>query len=105
MEWYRPFVFNNMYLTNVNATATAAFNTTVLYGHNNNIVYGFFIVSNNYSLTIFSCIITILLTLAGIFYIVIIIDFILRLMFNNYNYDNYLYSNDYDLIQIGRAHV
>jgi ankyrin repeat protein len=122
MEWYRAFVFNNMYLTNVNATATAtanatatatatvtanatvyaAFNTTLLYGHNNNIVHSFFIVSNNYSLTIFSCIITILLTLAGSFYIVLIIDFILRLMFNNYNYDNYLYSNDYDLIRAVR---
>ena len=115
MEWYKPFVFN-MYLTNATANATANANaiitatatvtptvTPLYYGHNNmtlteSILYSFFIVSDNYSLSIFSSIITILLTFAGTFYIVLIIDFILRLMFNNYNYENYSYDNDVELI-------
>lgn len=79
----------------------------VKYGKNTNlsltenIVHGFVKASDTYSLTIFSCIITILLTLAGIFYIMLIIDCIIRLMFN-YNYDNYLYTNDYNLIRAVR---
>ena len=119
MEWYKPFVFN-MYLTNATATATANATanaiitanatatvtptvTTLYYDHNNmtlteSILYSFFILSDNYSFNIFSCIITILLTFAGTFYIVLIIDFILRLMFNNYNYENYSYDNNVELI-------
>lgn len=119
MEWYKPFVFN-MYLTNAtaNATANAIITanaianatatvtptvTTLYYGHNNmtlteSILHSFFIVSDNYSVSIFSAIPTLLLLFALIFYIVLIIDFILRLMFNDYTYENYSYDIDMELI-------
>ena len=103
MEWYKPIIFNYMYLADYgNAYIVDVINhrntsqIIVKYGKNTNlsltenIVHGFVKASNTYSLTIFSCIITILLTLAGIFYIMLIIDFIMRLMFD-INYDNYLY--------------
>jgi len=113
MEWYKPIIFNYMYLADYENAYIDVINhrntsqIIIKYGKNTNlfltenIVHGFVKASDTYSLTIFGCIITILLTLAGIFYIMLIIDFIMRLMFN-YNYDNYLYGNDYDLIRAVR---
>ena len=73
MEWYKPIIFNYMYLADYENAYIDVINhrntsqIIIKYGNNTNlsltenVVHGFIKASDTYSLTIFSCIITILL--------------------------------------------